>query len=145
MKDGRTLVEHATEASLVHSYLLSGRERDRLMTQQQRGRLLVVMFVVVIVALQGTNWWANTTADDRAVDTAQRLRVALPTIDLVELRTGLDNHLSEMFPVRSVIEGGRGVRVNVEVSSVWHARCVVGHIGPDGVATTETFNKGCGG
>ena len=115
------------------------------MTQHQRGRLLVVLFVVVFVAFQGTNWWANTSADDRATDTAKRLRVALPTIDLVELRTGIDHRLSEMFPVRSVIEEGKGVRVNVEVSSVWQARCVVGHIGPDRVATTNTFKKGCGG
>jgi|GEM_PF-5740848 hypothetical protein len=115
------------------------------MTQRQRGRLLVVVVVVVFVAFQGTNWRANTTADDRAAETAERLRLALPTIDLVALRTGLDDRLSEMFPVRSVIEEGNGVRVNVEVSSVWQSRCVVGHIGPDKVATTNIFRKGCGG
>lgn len=115
------------------------------MTQQQRGCLLVVLFALVFVAFQGTNWWANTRADDRAAATAERLRVVLPAMDLVELRTGLDNRLSGMFPLRSVIEEGKGVRVNVEVSSVWQSRCVVGHIGPNRVATTETFKKGCGG
>ena len=63
----------------------------------------------------------------------------------VDAVAGLDDRLSEMFPVRSVIEEGNGVRVNVEVSSVWQSRCVVGHIGPDKVATTNIFRKGCGG
>lgn len=115
-----------------------------MMTQQQRGRLLVVLLIVAIVVFQGTNWWASNSADNRAADTAGRLRAALPTMDLVELRTRPDR-LMERFPVRSVIEEGRGVRVNVEVSSLWQARCVVGHVGPDGVATTNTFKKGCSG
>lgn len=115
-----------------------------MMTQQKRGRLLVVLFVVLMGAFQAANWWANTGADDRAVDTAERLRAALPTMDLVELRAEPDR-LMAMFPVRSVIEEGKGVRVNVEVSSLWQARCIVAHISPDRVATTNTFKEGCGG
>lgn len=115
-----------------------------MMTQQQRGRLLAVLFVVVIVAFLGTNRWANMSADDRAADTAERLRATLPTIDLRDLFIRPER-LTDRFPVRSVITEGNGVRVNVEVSSLWQARCVVGHIGPDGVATTNTFKKGCGG
>lgn len=114
------------------------------MTQHQRSRLLVVLLAVAIMVFQGTNWWANNSADDRAADAAERLRAALPTMDLVELRTQPDR-LIERFPVRSVIEEGRGVRVNVEVSYLWQARCVVGHVGPDRVATTNTFKKGCSG
>jgi len=114
------------------------------MTQQLRRRLLVILFVVVIGAFQSANWWANRRADDRAEDTAEQLRAILPAMDLVELRTDPDR-IIQMLPVRSVIQEGKGVRVNVEVSSLWQLRCVVGHIGPDAVASINTFRKGCGG
>ena len=114
-------------------------------TQQQRGRVLAFFFVVVTVTFQTLNWWANSHANDRAAAVEAQLRRDLPTVNLLLLRTrGTDRSLNKL-PVRSVIQEGEGVRVNVEVSALWQVRCVVAHIGPDLVATTKNYNKGCGG
>ncbi len=72
------------------------------MTQRQRGRLLVVVFVAALVTFQTMNWWANRRANDRAAEVAAQLRQVLPTVNLLQLRTtGTDRGL-ETLSVRSV-------------------------------------------
>ena len=113
-------------------------------TQRQRGQILVIVFVVVFLGFLTTNWWASRQADRRASLTSARLREALPAYDLLDLRLGADG-LARTFPIRSVIEEPGGVRVNVEVSSLWQLRCIVGHVNPEKEVVIRTFGRGCQG
>lgn len=64
--------------------------------------------------------------------------------DLLDLRVRPDR-LVQMFPVQSVIEEPGGVRVNVEVSSLWQLRCIVGHLNGRGQVEIELFKRSCQG
>ena len=114
------------------------------MTQRQRGRILVVAFAVPFLAFVTANRWASSEVDNRVSVTSERLREALPTYDLFDLRVGADD-LAQRFPVRSVIEEPGGVRVNVEVSSLWQLRCIVGHVDSEKRVVIRTFGRGCQG
>ena len=114
------------------------------MTQRQRGRILVIVFALALLGFMAANRWASSEVDDRVSVTSAQLREALPTYDLLDLRVGSDD-LAERFPVRSVIEEPGGVRVNVEVSSLWQLRCVVGHVDSEKRVVIRTFGRGCQG
>ncbi len=114
------------------------------MTQRQRGRILVVVFALLLVGFATTNRWASSEVDNQVSVTSARLREALPTYDLLDLRVGADD-LAQKFLVRSVIEEPGGVRVNVEVSSLWQLRCIVGHVDSEKRVVIRTFGRGCQG
>lgn len=114
------------------------------LTQRQRGWILTVVFAGLIFGYWTADRWASRQADRKATATSAQLQAALPQFKTFDLRVQPER-FSRMFNVRSIIDERDGVRVNIEVSSLWRVRCIVGHLNSNGGTMTETFDRGCQG
>jgi hypothetical protein len=120
-------------------------------SQLNRGRFLIVVFVLVIAGVLVLNGWGAGAADKEARRRTAQIEAALRGHTPADLQPAL---LAQAYsatapglpggPYRSVgpLQGG-GLGATLEIRKVLQSRCIRVALAVDGALTVRTSHRGC--